>query len=216
MNKNEELYPIPAYISEESDLATSLVNEGKLREAREIIQKLLLKEPEHPRLLNSLGATYLNEGDFDKAEKVFLRAKERGPGFSIPYGNLCLLCSTTGRLDEAARYAELTIGFRPDYAGTWYALGVYYTQINKFKTALDYFLAAHSLDSEYLPTVYNIACAYCKLNQPEKSLEYFEVSMADIRLFKIAEDDSDIDAIRGLAAFKKIMEKASKKHRGEE
>jgi len=216
MKKSEELYPIPSNLSDETGRALSLITGGETKKTRAIILKLLKQEPGHPRLLNSLGATYFNEGDFDNAEKYFLIAKESGPGFSIPYGNLCLLYSTIGQLDKAARYAELTIDHQPNYAGTWYALGVYYAQIDKYRNALDYFLAAYSLDNNDLPTAYNIACAYCKLNQPEKGLEYLKISLNDIRLFNMLKDDDDMEDMRELTAFKKIVEEASKKHRGEE
>lgn len=213
-NINDE-FPVPENISADYKKAVELTHTRRIEEARDLLIRLLENEPGHPRLLNVLATTYFNTKDYDEAEQMFLNIIDKFPSFSRPYANLCIIYAAAGRFDEAAECAERVIKTRKKEPATWYTLGIYYTYINDYKTALEYFLAAYSIGPNWPGkyfAAYNIACMYALLNEPEKALEYLETSLADISVFRTAINDGDINSLRDKPEFVIIMESARGKH----
>ncbi len=212
MMEQKELYPIRESFDADFQRVTVLIDRGETKEAREILNELLSIDPEHPRLLNALASTYYIEHDADNAERIFRQIIDIAPDFSPPYCNLCMLYSSLGREVDAAKYADLTIESNPHSAATWSTLGLYYMDSGDNETALEYFLAANTLDPEFLIATYNIACAYAKLGDNEKALPYLEESLSFINNYLKALDDNDLDPIRELPEFEEVMREAEKMH----
>jgi len=175
--EQKELYPIQESSDTDFQRVTVLIDRKEIKEAREILHKLLSNEPEHPRLLNALANTYYIEHDTDNAERIYRQIIDIAPDFSPPYCNLCMLYSSLGREEDAAKYADLTIESNPRSAATWSTLGLYYMDSGDNETALEYFLAANALDPEFLIATYNLACVYVKLGDNDEALSYLEKSL---------------------------------------
>jgi len=208
--EQEGLYPIPKNLEADFQFITILIDRRETKKARVILGELLEIEPEHPRLLNALANTYYIEHDVASAERIYRQIVDIAPDFSPPYCNLCMLYSSLGREEDAAKYADLTIESNPRSAATWSTLGLYYMDSGDNETALEYFLAANALDPEFLVATYNIACAYVKQGDYDKALSYLEESLAFINNYLKALDDNDLDPLRELHEFNKIMFNAKK------
>ena len=88
-------------------------------------------------------------------------------------------------------------------------LGVAYIYLGKYEEGIKIFELALEKDALYKNTYeYNLACIYSLKQQPEKALSYFERSIVSgyKDLAHMAED-TDLDNIRKLPAFKAIIEK---------
>lgn len=210
--EQEELYPIRESLYTDFQRVTVLIDRKETIKARIILKELLLIEPDHPRFLNALANTFYIERDVNNAERIYRQIIDIAPDFSPPYCNLCMLYSSLGREEDAAKYADLTIESNPRSAATWNTLGLYYMDSGDNETALDYFLAANTLDPKFLIATYNIACVYAKQGNNKKALSYLEKSLAFVNNYLKALDDNDLNPLRGLPEFNKIIAEAKNKH----
>jgi len=212
MKEYRENYPVPDSIRAEYEDASRLNENGLTQEAREILLELLKLSPNHPRLLNSLANTYYYEQKYDIAEELYLDNINVAPDFCNPYCNLCMLYSITGRTDIATKYADKALECGLKSPASWRSLGIYYAAIGELDTALDYFTAAYTLDSEYIIVSYDIGCVYIMLGEVGKGLPYIEKSLFDVKIYRHALIDPDIDSVRDLPEFQKMMKEAEKYH----
>ncbi|MCP4229928.1 MAG: hypothetical protein GY771_07235 [bacterium] len=210
MKRKRGKYPVPEEIRPDFERAAEMVNLGGTVDPRAILEELLITEPNHPRLLNSLAASYLNEDDFAEAEKIYLRIIELVPDFNLPYGNLTLIYQKTGEIDKAIKFADTLLDKGIRSPATWDFVGLLHFKKDDYEIALDYFLAAISLDKDFLKSSYNIACTYIKLGREEEALPFLESGLNDAQNYQFALTDHDLDPIRDSAEFKRMMEKAAK------
>ncbi|MCP4231564.1 MAG: hypothetical protein GY771_15650 [bacterium] len=213
--KYREEYPVPKSARAEYENASRLNECGLTEEARDIFLDLLRVNPDHPRLLSSLANTYYSEAEIDRAEGLYLKSIEIAPDFSIPYCNLCMLYSTTGRTDIATEYADKALDFGLKSPGSWRCLGIYYATLGEQETALKYFNAALCLNEEYVIVSYDIGCIHIMLGEIDKGLPYIEKSLSDIRVYRLALTDPDINVVRDLPDFRNMMAKAKLVHKKE-
>ena len=98
MKTEEEYYPLPPDIKPAYTKAVELRKQNREEEARLVLLDLLEQYPEEPRILNSIANTYFNcNGDFEEAERYYLKALEYATDFSHTLSNLSSLYSRTGR-----------------------------------------------------------------------------------------------------------------------
>lgn len=190
--------------------AADMVKLGGTIEPRAILEELLVAKPNHPRILNSLAASYLNENDFAEAERIYLRVTELTPDFNLPYGNLMLIYEKTGDIEKAVEIADILLDKGIHSAATWDFVGLLNFKKGDYEIALQYFLAAVTLDKDFLKSSYNIACAYLKLERIDEALPYLERGLNSAQNYQFALTDSDLDSIRETDEFKRMMEKAAK------
>jgi len=210
MKQKQGKYPIPPEIAEDFERAAGMVKLMESAGPRAILEDLLVREPGHPRLLNLLAASYLNEDDLAEAEKIYLRIIKLAPDFDLPYGNLTLVYQKTGEIDKAMEFAGALLERGSRSASTWDFVGLLHFKKGDYEIALEYFLAAKSLDKDFLKSLYNIACANIKLGREKEALSNLERALGDVQNYRIALADRDLDPIRDSAEFKRMMEKAAK------
>jgi len=204
----KEKYPLPGRLQVEYENALELLDQYDLEEAR---RKFILEEmPDHPAVLNSLGALFTYKQKFEEAETIFEKVIEIAPDFSKAYANLCLIYAHNNRLEEANKLADEVIMMQPTDAPTWGLLGLFYGQKDDYETALEYHLAAYALDNEYLDGAYNAACAYVILENFDKALEYLRKTLNDSFIYETALQDKELDPLRELPEFKEMMAEFAK------
>lgn len=209
MKTEEDYYSLPPDIKPAYIKVVEMRKQNLEEEAREILLVLLEKYPEEPRLLNSMANTYFtSNGDFEEAERYYLKALEYAPDFSHTLSNLSSLYSKVGRYEEAAVFARRAIKAEPDSAAPWTTLGLYYLRKGETDTALHYFVGGYSRDNKYKIAAYNAACALAQLGRYEEALDYLGQAIAERPLFDLVETDEDLEPIRNLPGFKRIMAEA--------
>jgi len=153
---------------------------------------------------------YFHLKDLKKAEKVLLGLLDRGLSFAEVHSYLSAVYSWSGQMDEAARHAEKALRLNPKSAEAWTVSGLYRAFNGNYKGALDYFLAAFTIDSEYLAAAYNAACTYAVLGKPEPALRYLEKAFGSKYFVVAAGKDPDLDSLRDTAGFKALIPSAEK------
>ncbi|HEV7473184.1 MAG TPA: tetratricopeptide repeat protein [Pyrinomonadaceae bacterium] len=114
---------------------------------------------------------------------------------------------------EAAKAYEEIVKDEPGNARAWYQLGMSRLSLEQFEPAIAA-LQKNIAIANNPNAIYNVACAYARLGQKEKALEWLSkaVNSQPPPLVNIAED-TDFAALREDARFKEIVTALDKKRR---
>lgn len=90
-----------SYADDAVERALSLVSQKKYSEARALLEPLLRRAPNAPRVRLLNGILLTREGKAGEAAAIFQRLREERPEMFEPYNNLAVLYAGQGRFDEA-------------------------------------------------------------------------------------------------------------------
>ena len=110
------------------ELALSLAAEERHSEAREVLDPLLQRNPDHTRARVLDGVLRAREGRVDHAIEIFETLRREKPDMSEPYNNLAVLYAVERRLDDARQILLESLERRPD-AVTYANLGEVYAKL---------------------------------------------------------------------------------------
>ncbi|MCP4231565.1 MAG: tetratricopeptide repeat protein [bacterium] len=215
MKVYSDQYPLPPGLLKRLDQFLEYKQQGDDKTARAIILSLLEESPDHPRLLNAMGTFYSDNDEFEAGEKIYLKVVNLAPDFGVVYGNLCNLYCKTGDIEKATKFADMALENGLRLPVTWDFIGIYYFKQGEYDMALEYFLTAYNMDNSFLKSAYNIACSYIKLDQPRLALEYLRPSLTELRDYRQALTDDDLNPIRELPEFEEMMKEAEEIHRND-
>ena len=108
--------------------ALSLAAEERHSEAREVLDPLLERDPDHTRGRLLHGVLRAREGRVSHAIEIFDTLRRDHPDMSEPYNNLAVLYAVEGRLDDARKILLESLERRPD-AVTYANLGEVYAKL---------------------------------------------------------------------------------------
>ena len=94
--------------------ALSLAAEERHSEAREVLDPLLKREPNHTHARVLHGVLRAREGQVSHAIEIFETLRRDYPDLSEPYNNLAVLYAVEGRLDDARKVLLETLERQPD------------------------------------------------------------------------------------------------------
>ena len=108
------LVPVAAHCDDAFERARSLAIEERYPEAREMLEPLLERQPDHPRARLLHGVLRAREGRLAEAIDVFEALRRDHPDMVEPYNNLAVLYAAEGRLDDAREILLATVERQPD------------------------------------------------------------------------------------------------------
>ena len=106
-----------ASIDESLERVIALANEDRLAEAREVLEPLLARDADHPRVRLLDGVLLAQQGRVRDAVEVFDRLRQDHPEMSEPWNNLAVLYAAEGRIDEAREALLAALERRPSAIG---------------------------------------------------------------------------------------------------
>ena len=137
--------------------ALLLAAEERNSEAREVLDPLMQRDPDHTRARVLHGVLRAREGRVGHAIEIFETLRRDNPDMSEPYNNLAVLYAVEGRLDDARKILLESLERRPD-AVTYANLGEVYAKLaneaNERARELDAGVVA-SLNQEAAPVSAN-------------------------------------------------------------
>lgn len=116
--------------------------------------------PHSPLAHRNLGAMYFLEGDMEKAEKLFLKARGLNPEERMVYNNLALIYKQRRQFEKAEEYFLIEIKINPDYANAYFNLGLLYAQQSRWTDAERSWLKTIALDPKYIEAYQRLAAYY--------------------------------------------------------
>lgn len=113
-----------------------------------------------------------------------------------------------GKLEDAQNLYKKVIKIDPQNIEALNNLGVIYMMKKVHKLAIIRFNDAIKIKHNYPDAHYNLACLYAQKNDAARSLFYLKNAIRyNPEVIKWAKDDSDLQALADLPAFKKLLEK---------
>jgi tetratricopeptide (TPR) repeat protein len=109
-------------------LSGALVRAGRADEAEEVLQGLILQQPDNPSLYNTLGVSLINQRKFGAAEAAYRKAIALQPSFAGAHYNLGLALGAQGQHRAAEAAYRKAIGLQPDFPEAYNNLGLALTQ----------------------------------------------------------------------------------------
>ena len=102
--------------------AAAALGEKRWDEARSLLQQAHAINPDHPDILNSLGALLHRAGDVRGAEQLLLRSLKINPSLSAAHTNLGHLLRDTARAPAAEKAYRHALTLDPDDAAAMFGL----------------------------------------------------------------------------------------------
>jgi len=125
--------------------------------------------------LLALGGTYLNLGNYEKAEEALIEAKHYYTDVNIFY-NLGLIYAQKGLFLEAEEEFKQSVYLNPHFTKGYHSIGLLYFQEKEFDKAIKQWNTLLTIEPDF-PNKYivlnNIGIAYQKKQMSDNALDYF-------------------------------------------
>ena len=152
--------------------------EGRLCEAEEQYEQILLLEPGHADALNFSGIIAHQRGQPGLASSLISQAIRKEPRVARYYFNFGLVMETTGALDEAiAHYRQATL-LDPDMKFARFRLGNALSKQEKFSEAAVSYSQELRVNPESHETINNLGSALEKLGRLQQAIVCFEKAIS--------------------------------------
>ena len=132
---------------------------------------------------------------------------------STPQMNAANELFNNQKWEEAAKAFEAIVAAEPNNARAWYQLGRSRFSLNQFESSIQAFEKTISLNQNP-NAMYNVACAYARLNQKDKSIDWLAKAVSNnLSPFTNLAGDQDFATLRTEPRFKDLVTTLDKKRR---
>ncbi len=162
------------YIDAEFQRSMSLLTDGKLDEARFILEDLAFRSPKDPNVLYNLGMVYSEFHDLDIAIDTLNRCVNIVPLYSNAYVALGVAYGRQGKLKEAAIYFTKAIALDKNNSYAYRNLASILGKMGNNPDALVYLKLAYEIDPCDPHTLYGLGIAYQDLGDQTNASVFFK------------------------------------------
>ncbi|MFH1681530.1 MAG: sulfatase-like hydrolase/transferase, partial [Candidatus Eisenbacteria bacterium] len=132
--------------------ATLFRKQGKFAEEENLLRALLAVDPKHAPTWNNLGNVMLRTGGSpDAALTCFYQAVESDSTYAFAYVNLGNTRLNAGDIDQAIRYYDKAIKYRPDLVPAYFGKAIAYRNRGDFEKQVEALKATLDIDSGFEP-----------------------------------------------------------------
>ncbi len=150
--------------------AERLLAEGKVTEAKAVLEKAVAHDPDDARAWLDLGLAHEEIGDWASAEKAYRRATTLDPNFAEPFNNLGVLLREAGKLAEATAMLERAVALDPALAPARFNLALSYEELGKHVDAeREYLATIEQLPDDPIPRI-NLAMMLLDAGRPDDAV----------------------------------------------
>jgi len=163
-------------------LSIALMDQGKYREAAEIIRSSLNNIPDSPELLNNLGVCLRFAGELDEAERVLNEAVQKAPIYSDAWNNLGCVQYIKGSFSDAERCLSeaLLIDRRSSFLLN---LGMCHLSMNNLDSAQEFFTSALRIEQS-ADALNALGIVSERKKEMIKALEFYEAALEKVPNFR--------------------------------
>ena len=161
-------------MSEKIDKAMALFKEGKYKESIDAFSLVLENEPDNADVYNNMGVAYSCEGDFDHAEKSYVRAIELDPELAQAYINLSDLYYKAGDLASALGTLQRGSYELEDNLTIAHLLARVYIEDQRWDDAIVELERVLDGEPENYDAYYDLGHVYFELGDYETAIDNFE------------------------------------------
>ena len=157
--------------------AVLLHDQGRLREAEQLYQAVLLRDNRHFGALCCMGQLQLQQRLFADAERCFRRAVKINKRSADAFQYLAFAQTGLGRLEEAVRNYRKAITIRPAFAGAHNNLGYALQALGQLDDAMAQYGKAIVIRPDYHEAHNNLGNALHLLNRSEEAIAHYKKAL---------------------------------------
>lgn len=205
----------------ETTVATNLIERGKLEQAQQIIDDILMVFADKANVWSDIGGALVTIGRYQEAERILKRAVELDPVSAPALNNLGNIYLFTSQFDQAIQLARRSLAIDPNSSQTCMTLArALYQNGQKDQAHLmaRAALATPSFGIEQMPSVHSIFNALCDFDGMDQLGDVWDncdrlqldvlVSMY-LNLLPFVRNKSDMEK------FSRLVDKWAKKTQGQ-
>ena len=138
----------PMDVERKVSLGKLMFRTGREDDGKKILDKALRQSSPREKQAVSMkvAETFMEHGQFEEAEKLYIKAVQSNPGEIETFNRLGIALRRQGKFKEAERYYILALKNHPDNAAICYNLGVLYVNQRDRGNALKYLKTALKID----------------------------------------------------------------------
>ena len=156
----------------------SLHKQGKVEQAKQIYEQVLVKQPKHFDALHMLGVLALQTNNHALAAELIGKAIEINPTSATAYLNMGAVLQAVRRLDEALVSYDKALALKPDYASAFNNRGNVLNDLKRLDEALVSYDKALALKPDYAEALYNRGTVLNDLKRLDEALVSFDKALA--------------------------------------
>lgn len=156
------------------DKALELYNKGEYKQAIDAFSVVLEECPENAELYNNIALCYANLGEYDKAEKNYLRAQELNPKLAQVYINLADIYYRNKNMADGIGLMTTGICEIPDNMVLRHYLARFYMEDAKLDLAIDELETILEVQPDNYDVYYDLAKVHFELGNYACAIENFE------------------------------------------
>ena len=193
----------------------ALANAGRRDEARQTFERALELDPASFDANLHFARFWMTVGNYEEAIKYYTRAVEIQPDDAQPCFLLQMACRSTGRTEEAERYARLGVKRaeeamrqHPDIGRPAQGAACALAALGDKEGAMHWLERALALDPDDNNALYNAACCYAQLGEDDLAFDTLEhwskrAGPEQMLWFK---GDADLDPLRNHRRYPALLE----------
>ncbi len=163
-----------AFVDKRLLLALVHEKEGRSRDARRELERLLELEPDNVLANHLLGTLYFHQGTLELAIERYEAAVAAAPKFVLGHYDLGVAWYHRGNMPEAIRAFRQCLEIDENYNAAHYRLALSLFHAGNLDDALEHLEAAAALTPEYLMANYHMGVVHERRNEPDKAARSFQ------------------------------------------
>ncbi len=157
-----------------SNLARTLLDEGKNEKAIHHFQEAIRIKPNSAIPYNMIGDAYTKTGRYELAIKNYNHAISLDPLYANAYNNRGTAYSGLNEIKQALEDLSKAIHLKRDYTEAYYNRGVVYILAEQYQNALQDLSETIRLNPVYIPAYFNRGMTYAKTGQYQLAIKDYE------------------------------------------
>lgn len=159
---------------EKVDKAVELYNKGDYQKAIDTFSSVLENYPDNAEVYNNIALCYANLGDFDNAEKNYLKAEELNPSLVQIYINLADIYYRQKQMGKGIELISRGLGAIGDNLVLRHYLARFYMEDARLDLAIDELEHILEQQPENYDVYYDLGKVHFELGNYDSALENFE------------------------------------------
>ncbi len=148
--------------------------QGKLKEAEEVLERLVQSDPNDFEAWTELGTAHFQGQKLDKAQISYQKALELRSDFTPALVNLAKVHFARKAFEPAAEFFRQALATEPDLAESHFLLAETYLQLKKGSLAVEHFQEALEIDPDGMADAHlRMATLYHAAGWPEEAAKQY-------------------------------------------
>lgn len=167
-------------------ISQQMFTEGKVKQSISILEKIIGNDPNYILAYCALGRAYVAKQDYQKAERVLLKAINLNAKWHLPHLYLGWTHERQNEIPQALAAYERAVKLKPDDFDSRAYLGYMYQRLDKQEAGVRELQVACQLNPHDITMIYNLANGLHKLDQSIEAIKLLNEALEILEAYELA------------------------------